>query len=236
MNNIFDLSDLVNNPTPRVPIALLIDTSGSMIRVVRNEGQTGGVPAIKDVNAGVNDFLDAIRNDEVAVNSAEICLITFGENAKLVSDFETVDRRGKLQFVPYGKTYLGEAVNLALDRLEARKQEYKDKGVDYFQPWLVIITDGEANGSALQLETAISRVGTLVNDRKLTVLALGVGPEVDMNTLARFSPKREPVKINEAKYKEFFEWLSKSVVATTESMPGEIQTLDMDGIQGWGEL
>ena len=39
MNNIFDLSDLVNNPTPRVPIALLMDTSGSMIRVVRNEGQ-----------------------------------------------------------------------------------------------------------------------------------------------------------------------------------------------------
>ena len=252
MNNIFDLSDLVNNPTPRVPIALLIDTSGSMIRVVRDEGQkktfnlkvdgstycytTNGIPAIIDVNTGVNDFLDAIRTDEVAVNSAEICVITFGERAKLVSDFETVDRRGMLQFRPYGMTYLGEAVNLALDRLEARKQEYKDKGVDYFQPWLVIITDGEANGSAVQMEMAISRVGELVNNRKLTVLALGVGPEADMKTLKALSPKREPVKINEAKYKEFFEWLSKSVVATAESMPGEIQTLDMDGIQGWGEL
>ena len=86
------------------------------------------------------------------------------------------------------------------------------------------------------MEMAVERVKTLVDGRKLTVIPLGVGPEAGMNTLKNLSPKRDPIKINEAKYKEFFEWLSKSVVATTESMPGEIQTLDMDGIQGWGEL
>ena len=44
------------------------------------------------------------------------------------------------------------------------------------------------------------------------------------------------LKIKETKYKEFFEWLSQSVVTTSQSMPGETQTLDIAGIQGWGEL
>ncbi len=254
MSGIFNFDDLENNPTPRVPVCLCLDTSGSMGRIVRGETQntgktvykdgktwnvvTGGVSAIEDLNEGVNQFFEAIRSDEVAVYSAEICVITFGgEKAEVVSNFATVDQQeGSFKFTANGNTYTGEGVNLGLDCLEKRKQEYKDKGIDYFQPWLVIMTDGTSNGSESELETAIARVQSMVNDRKLTVFPLGVGPEADMSLLAKFSPKRSPLKIKETKYKEFFEWLSQSVVATSQSMPGEKQTLNTDGIQGWGEL
>lgn len=253
-NNIVDLNDLENNPTPRVPVCLCLDTSGSMGRIVRgetkstgktvyNDGQmwnivTGGVSAINDLNDGLNQFFEAIRTDEVAVYSAEICVITFGgKKAEVISNFATVDQIDtSFSLVADGDTYMGEAVNMALDRLEKRKQAYKDKGIDYFQPWLVIMTDGTPNGSKSELETAITRVQKMVNERKLTVFPLGVGPEADMSTLAKFSPKRSPLKIKETKYKEFFEWLSQSVVTTSQSMPGETQTLDVAGIQGWGEL
>lgn len=93
-NNIVNLNDLENNPTPRVPVCLCLDTSGSMGRIVRGETQstgrtiykdgqtwnivTGGVSAIDDLNEGINQFFEAIRTDEVAVYSAEICVITFG--------------------------------------------------------------------------------------------------------------------------------------------------------------
>lgn len=253
-NNLLNLDDLVNNPTPRVPVCLCLDTSGSMGRVVRGETQntgrtvyrdgqtwnivTGGISAIDDLNEGINQFFEAIRTDEVAVYSAEICIITFGgQKAQLVSDFSTVDKQSdSLELVADGDTYMGEAVNMALDCLEKRKQEYKDKGVDYFQPWLVLMTDGAPNGSQRELDTAIARVQKMVNDRKLTVFPLGVGPEADMSVLAEFSPKRSPLKVKETKYKEFFEWLSQSVVTTSQSMPGETQTLDVEGIKGWGEL
>lgn len=253
-NNIVNLNDLENNPTPRVPVCLCLDTSGSMGRIVRGKTQstgrtiykdgqtwnivTGGVSAIDDLNEGINQFFEAIRTDEVAVYSAEICVITFGgKKAELISRFATVDQQDtSFSLVADGDTYMGEAVNMALDCLEKRKQAYKDKGIDYFQPWLVIMTDGTPNGSKSELDTAISRVQRMVNDRKLTVFPLGVGPEADMSTLAKFSPKRSPLKIKETKYKEFFEWLSQSVVTTSQSMPGEAQTLDVAGIQGWGEL
>lgn len=254
MDNLLNLSDLENNPTPRVPVCLCLDTSGSMGRIVRGETQrtgktiykdgqmwdvvNGGISAIDDLNEGINEFFDAIRSDEVAVYSAEICVITFGgKKAEIISRFATVDQMDtKFSLVADGDTYMGEAINLALDCLEKRKQAYKDKGIDYFQPWLVVMTDGTPNGSPSELDTAISRVRKMVNDRKLTIFPLGVGPEADMSVLAKLSPRRSPLKIKETKYKEFFEWLSQSVVTTSQSMPGETQTLDVEGIKGWSEL
>ena len=109
-SNIVDLNDLENNPTPRVPVCLCLDTSGSMGRIVRGEVQdtgktiykdgqtwnvvTGGVSAIDDLTEGINQFFEAIRSDEVAIYSAEICVITFGgTKAELISPFETVDQK-----------------------------------------------------------------------------------------------------------------------------------------------
>jgi uncharacterized protein YegL len=254
MDSIIKLEDLVNNPTPRVPVCLCLDTSGSMNRVVSGtvcqtgrtvyrdgqiwNGVSGGVSAIEELSKGVNQFFEAIRTDEVAMYSAEICVITFGgERAEIISPFATVDQQeNSFELDADGQTWMGEAVNMALDCLEKRKNEYRSKGIDYFQPWLVIMTDGQPNGSQSELKKAISRVQTMVNNRKLTVFPLGVGPDVDMSVLAQFSPKRTPLKVSETKYKEFFEWLSQSVVTTSQSMPGETQTLDIAGIKGWSEL
>ena len=55
-----------------------------------------------------------------------------------------------------GNTPMGEGVRLALDLLDKRKQEYKDKGVDYYQPWLVLMSDGQPNGNVAILETLYS--------------------------------------------------------------------------------
>ena len=136
---------------------------------------TGGVSAIDDLNAGIDQFLKAIREDEIAAYSAEICLITFGgEKAEIVSDFDTVDKyTKKISLSAKGDTYMGEAVNMALDCLENRKQAYKYKGIDYYQPWLVIMTDGTSNGSQDELDTAISRTQKLVSEKKTFRFSLG---------------------------------------------------------------
>ena len=75
-----------------------------------------------------------------------------------------------------------------------------------------------------------------MNAKKLTVFPIGIGREADMNALAKFSPKRPPLRLQGLKFKEFFQWLSKSVSKTSQSIPGESIKLDVEGIQGWGEL
>lgn len=254
MDNLLRLQDLVNNPTARVPICLCLDTSSSMGRIVGGDFQetgkqvyedgqmwnivTGGVSAIDELAEGVKAFYEELLNDEVAQYSAEVCVVTFGgDTPQLVVDFANIDRQPELPpLTAEGETPMGEAVNLALDRLEVRKKEYQEKGVDYYQPWLVLMTDGEPTGDAGELSRAISRTVELVNAKKLVVFPIGIGDEADMDTLARFSPQRTPLHLKGMRFKDFFQWLSQSVSRTSMSMPGENIKLDTDGIKGWGEL
>ena len=254
MDNLLRLQDLVDNPTARVPVCLCLDTSYSMGRIVGGDtketgeqvyqdGQmwdivTGGISAIEELSEGVKAFYEALRNDEVAQYSAEVCVVTFGGSApQLVVDFANINRQPELPpLTAEGETPMGEAVNLALDCLGARKKEYQEKGVDYYQPWLVLITDGEPTGDEGELSRAISRTVELVNAKKLVVFPIGIGNKADMDTLARFSPQRTPLHLKDMHFKEFFQWLSQSVSTTSMSMPGEKIKLDIEGIKSWGEL
>lgn len=255
MNDLLRLQDLVNNPTTRVPVCLCLDTSGSMGRVIggdiKETGQqiykdgqmwtvvTGGISAIDELTEGVKTFYQELRSDEVAQYSAEVCIVTFGgTEPELIVDFANIDRQPELpQLIADGDTPMGEAVNLALDCLEKRKREYQEKGVDYYQPWLVLMTDGAPAGSDPdELERAVQRTVELVNSKKLTIFPIGIGNEADMDTLARFSPQRSPLHLKGMRFKEFFQWLSQSVSRTSMSMPGEKVKLDTEGIKGWGEL
>ena len=164
-NLLLRMEDLVNNPTARVPVCLCLDVSGSM----------DGNP-INELNEGVKLFYDAIKDDEVAMYSAEICVITFGGNSAMcLEDFASLELQpNPPKLSASGLTPMGEAVNMALDLLENRKQEYRDKGVDYYQPWLVLMTDGDPNGSESELKRAIKRTVDLVNAKKLTVIPIGI--------------------------------------------------------------
>lgn len=224
--NLLELEDLVNNPTPRVPVSLCLDCSGSM----------SGAP-INELNEGVATFYEAIYSDEIARYSAEVSIVTFGP-AQLETDFQTLDQNNRPpRLAASGQTPMGEAVKISLDSLENRKEEYQRNGVDYYQPWLVLMTDGAPyGGSEAVLNEQIARVQRMVENRKLTVFPIGIGAEADMSVLARFSPGRSPLKLKGLNFREFFTWLSKSVSKVSQSTPGDKITLDMEGLKGWAEL
>jgi uncharacterized protein YegL len=215
--------DLVNNPTARIPVCLCLDTSGSM------EGSP-----IRELSAGVEQFYEAIRSDDIAKYSAEICIVTFGDRAMLLEDFASIERQAAPQLNAVGGTPMGEAVNKALDCLERRKQEYKDKGVDYYQPWLVLMTDGQPNGDSQILREAIEKTVDLVNSKKLVIFPIGIGSGADMKVLGEFSPLRSPIRLQGLKFSEFFVWLGKSVSTVSQSVPGD--KISLESPKGWAEL
>ncbi len=229
-NDLIRIEELVNNPTPRVPVCLCLDTSGSMGSI------ENGTTRIAELIEGVKQFFEELMADEIAKYSAEICIVTFDSNANCVVDFGSLERQSVPNFSPSGGTYMGEGVNLALDKLETRKSEYQQKGVDYYQPWLVLMTDGAPNGSPSELSRATSRVVSMVESRKLTVFPIAIGNESDISALQAFSPNRKPLRLRGLKFKDFFSWLSKSISRVSQSTPGEKVEFDMDGFTDWASI
>ena len=117
-NLLIQNQDLIDNPTPRVPVCLCLDTSSSMY----------GKP-IDELNEGVRQFFEAINADDAAKYAAEISVVTFGGyKAECVADFASVSVRSTVpELAASGMTPMGEAVNIALDMLEKRKKEYRSK-------------------------------------------------------------------------------------------------------------
>lgn len=225
-NSIFNIEDLENNPSSRIPVSLCLDVSSSM----------SGAP-INELNEGVKLFYDSVKKDNYAYCAAEVASVTFGDQVHCHSYFSPLYNQPYAPtFNAYGNTPMGEGVNLALDMLERRKDEYKRCGVSYYQPWMVLMTDGQPNGSPAELQRAKDRITQMVNNHKLTVIPIGIGRGADMGVLSEFSPHFKPLRLKGLCFKEFFTWFSQSVSSVAQSQPGDMFSLDLNSIKGWAEL
>lgn len=217
--------DLINNPTPRLAVCLALDTSSSM----RNNDKIG------ELNKGVKMFFNSILNDELAKYSVEICVVSFGKEVIKLLDFESIeeqaDKFDTFNLVADGLTPMGEGVELGLQLLDKRKNKYKDVGVEYYQPWLVLMTDGQPTDD---ISNATILTNDLITSKKLSLFSIAIGAGANIRTLSKFSTSREPLKLKGLNFVEFFEWLSQSTKNTSQSTPGD--RVKLPPVSGWAEL
>lgn len=194
-----------DNPDPRIACALLLDVSWSM----------SGEP-IDQLNEGFKLFCEEIRKDELAAKRAEIAVITFGGMARVEIPFtEGRDLQPKT-LQPNGNTPLGGALALGLDQIESRKAEYKRSGLEYYRPWMFVLTDGApTDGPAFA--AAVDRVRAAEAARGVSVFGIGVGPGANMDALAVLSAQRAPLPLQGLQFAEFFGWLSASLGSASQS-------------------
>ena len=214
--NHFEETEFVDNPEPRCAVVLAMDVSGSM----------GGQP-IAELNAGLLELDKALRADKLASLRVELAMVTFGGSV-IKTDFVAPDSFQPATLVANGSTPMGAAVNESLDLLRKRKETYKKNGVDYFRPWLFLITDGAPTD---QWEAAAKRAREEEERKGVSVYAIGV-QEADMQILARFSAARPPYKLQGLVFRDLFQWLSKSLSAVAQSRPGGQVALPA---VGWGQ-
>lgn len=250
------MQDLLDIPDPHVPVGLCLDTSGSMNsceggvdtgRTTVIDGKTyrvvtgGGPTRLDTLQKGLGLFYDAVYNDENARYAAEISIVTFDDSARVMTDFSRVEYNDVRENPPVlkasGRTSLGEGLNLTLDLLDKRKKEYKERGVDYYQPWLVIMTDGENNGSEASLARARQRIHELVNASKLCVFPFLIGKDEGLETLASLSPAQEPMRISVTQMKGMFKWLGKSIAEVSNQCIGTDHriSLNIETVTSWDE-
>jgi uncharacterized protein YegL len=220
-DSLLEQAEFADNPEPRCPVALLLDTSGSM----------QGAP-IAQLNEGLRAFDQALKEDNLAALRVEVAIVTFGGRAQAIDvrsgtpqpipfdahqAFITVDSFRPPTLTAGGSTPMGEAVRRSLALLRDRKDIYKQNGLDYFRPWMFLITDGQPTDvwqpAAQQVRDEESRKG---------VSFYGIGTtNADMQTLAQFAPAtRPPLELKGLAFGELFAWLSKSLSVVAHSAPG----------------
>jgi uncharacterized protein YegL len=210
--------EFVQNPENRCPVILLLDTSGSMIGEAMNA-----------LNQGVNLFKENIQADTKASLSVEVALITFGP-VKLVQDFVTIDQFNPPTLVADGVTPMGEAIEYALDLLTTRKAVYQENGIQYYRPWIFMITDGAPTDP---WQDAAARIHQGEADRKFCFFSVAV-EGADLKTLSQIAPSdRPPVLLNGLDFQSLFVWLSKSMKRVSSGKVGEAVELPP---VGWGQV
>ena len=104
----FGAVEFADNPEPRCPCLLLLDTSASM----------KGEP-IAELNAGIVAFKDELLADSLAAKRIEIAVVAFGP-AKLITPFQTAEDFTPPTLVAAGDTPMGAAITLGLETLRLR--------------------------------------------------------------------------------------------------------------------
>lgn len=205
----------------RLPICFCLDTSGSMFAPLAT-----GWTRMDEVNAAFGAFIESIKNNPNVNASADIAVITFGGETELVQKFRPISSviAPEIRARQKSLTPIGEAVQGAVMLLEKRKEGYKARGIKYYQPWLVVITDGEPEGkNAIEdMEDAIRAVNALEQDSKLVVFNIGIGDDVSFDMLKRLSVKREaPINVRVDNIGEFFTYLGQSSESVVTGKYGE---------------
>ena len=188
---------------------------------------------LKQLNMGLQNFVASIKSNDDTRSSTDIAIVTFGSKVDIVMPFGKISKDKGIPEIKASTTLtpIGEGVLTALELLNARKEGYKQMGIKYFQPWLVVITDGAPQGpnAVANMELAIKACNELERDDKLVVFNIGVGSGVDFDCLKRLSVKREePISINSTDFGKLFEFLGSSSSSIVSSGMNDDALYTMD--------
>ncbi|MDE6770100.1 MAG: VWA domain-containing protein [Muribaculaceae bacterium] len=196
----------------RLPVYLLLDTSGSMY----------GEP-IEAVKNGVQVLISTLRQDPYALETAYLSIITFDSKAQQVTPLTELSAFQQPNLQANGCTALGEALALLTQKAdqEVTKTTMEKKGD--WKPLVFIMTDGEPTDD-LNKGLAEFKKG-----KWGMVVACAAGAGANTNTLKKIT--ENVVELDTASsdtIKAFFKWVSASVSAGSmkvEDGGGELGSL-----------
>ncbi len=181
----------------RLPVYLLLDTSGSMY----------GEP-IEAVKNGVQVLVSTLRQDPYALETAYLSVITFDSSAKQVAPLTELSTFQMPNIEANGCTALGEALTLLANKVDSEVTKTTAEVKGDWKPLVFIMTDGEPTDD---LNKGLAEF----KKRKFgMVVACAAGQGANTNTLKQITESVVQLDTaDSATIKSFFKWVSASVSA-----------------------
>ena len=186
----------------RLPVYILIDTSGSM----------HGEP-IEAVRNGLQVLISSLRQDPYALETAYISVITFSSSAKQLIPLTELMSFQIPEVNASGTTALGGALNLLVDSInkEVKTGSAEQKGD--WKPVVFLLTDGAPT------DDVDKGIQQLKNAKFGTCVACAAGPGADTNTLKRITEIVVSLDTADANsIKSFFQWVSSSISVSSQKI------------------
>lgn len=199
----------------RLPVYLLLDTSGSM----------SGEP-IEAVKNGMQVLLSTLRQDPYALETAFLSIITFDSVATQVCPLTELATFQLPNLVATGTTALGAGLELLAQRISSEVTTSTAEVKGDWKPLIFIMTDGEPTDDWQKGLNVLKKIKTGV------IIACAAGPSANTNILKSITEVVVQLDTaDSATIKAFFKWVSASVSTGSQKVDsGQKEVVGLDDL------
>lgn len=183
----------------RLPVYILIDTSGSM----------KGEP-IESVKVGLEAMVSSLRQDPFALESACISIITYDKDVKCLVPLTPLEdlQLPEITTPESGPTHMGAALQMLCQQIDKEVQLSTPERKGDWMPLLFLLTDGKP--SDIQLYNEI--IPEVKKRKFASVVACAAGMKAKPEPLKLLTDQVYMLDtLDSSSFKQFFKWVSASI-------------------------
>lgn len=190
----------------RLPVYMLIDTSGSM----------RGEP-IESVKVGLEAMLSILRQEPYALDTVNISIITFDREVKVLAPLTPLEdfQLPEIVVPESGPTFTGAALELLCKQVDSEVRLSTPERKGDWMPLLFLLTDGKP--SDIQVYNNV--IPEIKKRHFASIVACAAGMHAKTGPLKQLTDQVFALDtLDSASFKKFFQWVSASIEIGNKSI------------------